>query len=77
MFWRLEETCYHSNSSRRPSVDAYVKNSQGVVVIIKIIIMIIIIIIIYIYIYIYIIQNPSRTTRHVNFSGILRFKQIT
>ena len=25
--WRLEETCYHSNSSGKPSVNADVKNS--------------------------------------------------
>ena len=28
--WRLEETCYHSNSSERPSDNADAKNSQGV-----------------------------------------------
>ena len=27
---RLEETCCHSNTSERPSVNADVKNSQGV-----------------------------------------------
>ena len=31
---RLEETCCHSNSSERPSADAGVKNSQGVIIII-------------------------------------------
>ena len=25
--WRLEETCCHSNSSEKPSANAYVKNS--------------------------------------------------
>ena len=28
--WRLEETCYRSNSSERPSAKTGVKNSQGV-----------------------------------------------
>ena len=27
-FWRLEETCCHSNSSERPSANADVKNSN-------------------------------------------------
>ena len=26
--WRLEETCYHLNSSERPSANAVVKNSN-------------------------------------------------
>ena len=26
--WRLEETCYHSNSSERPSANADMKNSN-------------------------------------------------
>ena len=30
MSWRLEETCYHSNSSERPLVNVDGKNSQGV-----------------------------------------------
>ena len=29
-FWRLEETCGHLNSGERPSANADVKNSQGV-----------------------------------------------
>ena len=28
--WKLKEDCYHSNSSERPSANAYVKNSKGV-----------------------------------------------
>ena len=28
--WRLEETCYHSTSSERPTANADVKNSQGI-----------------------------------------------
>ena len=33
--WRLEESCCHSNISERPSVNANVKNSKGVIIIIK------------------------------------------
>ena len=29
-FWRLEETCCHSNPSEKPSAKTNVKNSQGV-----------------------------------------------
>ena len=32
--WRLEETCYHSVSSERPSANTDVKNSQGIIIII-------------------------------------------
>ena len=28
--WRLKETCYHSNSSEKPSANTDVKNSKGV-----------------------------------------------
>ena len=32
--WRFEETCCHSNSSEKPSANADVKNSKGVIIII-------------------------------------------
>ena len=32
--WRLEETCYYSNPSEKPSVNAGVKNSQIIIIII-------------------------------------------
>ena len=32
--WRFDETCYHSNFSERPSANADVKISQGVIIII-------------------------------------------
>ena len=35
--WRLEETCFHSNSSERPPALADVKNSQRVIIVIIII----------------------------------------
>ena len=34
-FWRPEETCYHSDSSERPSSNAGGKNFKGVIVIYK------------------------------------------
>ena len=40
--WRLEEICYHSNFSKRPSADADVNNNNNTVIIIIIIIIIII-----------------------------------
>ena len=30
VFWKLEETCCHSNSSEKPSANTDVKNSKGV-----------------------------------------------
>ena len=36
--WRLEETCGLIDSSERPSANAGVKNSQGIIIIIKMII---------------------------------------
>ena len=34
-YWRLEETCCHSNSSEKPSTNADMKNSQEVIIIRK------------------------------------------
>ena len=41
-FWRLEETCCHSDSSKRLSVNDGEENSKGIIMIIIIIIIIII-----------------------------------